>query len=48
VTCLGKSFVLFLPRADFTELMMTHPQVLEYVSSVAESRARDGGRLTML
>jgi len=48
VTCLGKSFVLFLPRADFAELMMTHPQVLEYVSSVAENRMRGVGRLNML
>jgi CRP-like cAMP-binding protein len=54
VTCVGTCFVLFLPRADFAELMMTHPQVLEYVSSIAQDRIRDqnnlgsGDRLSML
>jgi cAMP-dependent protein kinase regulator len=38
----AKSFVLSLPRAGFAELMLTHPQVLEYVSALAESRRRGG------
>jgi hypothetical protein len=28
-----------LPRADFTEIIMTHPQVLEYLSTLVEARA---------
>ncbi len=33
-----RSFLLLLPRADFDELIMTHPRVLEYVSALAENR----------
>jgi CRP-like cAMP-binding protein len=31
VVTLEKSFVLQLPRSDFNEVIMTHPQVLEYL-----------------
>jgi CRP-like cAMP-binding protein len=48
VTAICKSFVLFLPRVDFSEIIMTHPQVLEYLSSLAEARARAIGRLGIL
>ena len=48
VTAVCKSFLLFLPRADFLEIIMTHPQVLEYLSSLVEARARAIGRLDML
>lgn len=48
VTAICKSFVLFLPRSDFSEIIMTHPQVLEYLSSLAEARARAIGRLGIL
>lgn len=46
VTC--RSFLLFLPRADFSEVIMTHPQVLEYLSSLVESRVRAIGRVDIL
>ena len=48
VVALAKSYVLFLPRASFSDLIMTHPQVLEYVGQLAESRAATIGRLQML
>lgn len=48
VTAIGKSFVLFMPKGDFSEIIMTHPQVLEYLSSLAEARARAIGRLGIL
>lgn len=35
-----KCFVLALPRADFAELVVTHPQLLEYVASLADDRKR--------
>jgi CRP-like cAMP-binding protein len=38
VVTLQKSFVLYLPRRDFNEMIMTHPQVLEYLGSLAENR----------
>jgi CRP-like cAMP-binding protein len=44
----GKSFMLFLPRSDFQEVIMTHPQVLEHISSLAEVRMREIGRIDML
>ncbi|MBI4511431.1 MAG: cyclic nucleotide-binding domain-containing protein [Deltaproteobacteria bacterium] len=34
----SKSYLLELPRADFSEIIMTHPQVLEYVNTLAEER----------
>jgi len=48
VVARGKCFVLFLPRVEFTELIMTHPQVLEHVSAVAEARKREIGHVNML
>jgi cAMP-dependent protein kinase regulator len=48
VVARGKCFVLFLPRAEFSEVIMTHPQVLEHISSVAEARQREIGRVNML
>jgi CRP-like cAMP-binding protein len=29
-----------LPRADFQELIMTHPQILEFMTAVADERRR--------
>jgi CRP-like cAMP-binding protein len=37
----GRCFVLFLPRAEFSEVIMTHPQVLEHISHIAEARRRE-------
>ena len=48
VVALCKSFVLYLPRSDFLEVIMTHPQVLEHVSSLAQARMREIGRIDML
>jgi cAMP-dependent protein kinase regulator len=48
IETLCKSFVLYLPRADFSEIIMTHPQVLEYISSLAEERMREIGRIDLL
>ncbi len=48
IETLCKSFVLYLPRADFSEIIMTHPQVLEYISELAEARIRDIGRIDIL
>ncbi|MGE5187286.1 MAG: cyclic nucleotide-binding domain-containing protein [Acidobacteriota bacterium] len=36
VTARGKSLALCLPAADFRELILTHPQVLEYIGEHAE------------
>jgi cAMP-dependent protein kinase regulator len=44
----GRCFVLFMPRADFSELIMTHPQVLEHLSSIAEARRRAIGHVSLL
>jgi cAMP-dependent protein kinase regulator len=44
----SKSFVLFLPRSDFSEVIMTHPQVLEHISSLVETRMRAIGRVDIL
>jgi len=33
-----KCWALELPQARFQEIMMTYPQVLEYVSNLGESR----------
>ena len=48
VVALSKSFVLYLPRSDFSEIIMTHPQVLEHISSLAQARMRAIGRIDML
>lgn len=38
VRAASKIFLLELPRAEFTELIMTHPQILEFASSLADER----------
>jgi CRP-like cAMP-binding protein len=48
IVTLQKSFVLHLPRSDFNEMIMTHPQVLEYLSSLAHNRMKDIGRLSLV
>jgi CRP-like cAMP-binding protein len=48
IVAVSKSFVFYLPRADFSEIIMTHPQVLEHISSLAEARMREIGRIDML
>ena len=48
VVARGRCFVLFLPRSDFTEVIMTHPQVLEHISGLAEARQREIGRVNLL
>lgn len=44
VVALQKSYVLHLPRKDFAELIMTHPQVLEYLGSLAEHQVDESGQ----
>jgi CRP-like cAMP-binding protein len=44
----GRCFLLFLPRAEFSEVIMTHPQVLEHVSAVAAARRSGIGRVDMV
>jgi CRP-like cAMP-binding protein len=39
IVTLQKSYVLHLPRKDFNEVIMTHPQVLEYLGSLVQNRA---------
>jgi CRP-like cAMP-binding protein len=41
-----RSFLLHLPRALFAEIASTHPQVLEYLAALAESRAGAPARLS--
>jgi cAMP-dependent protein kinase regulator len=48
VVTLERSFVLQLPRSDFSEVIMTHPQVLEYLASLADHRAQAIGKLKLL
>lgn len=48
VVATSKSFVLFLPKTDFAEVIMTHPQVLEHVSALVEARAAAIGRVSIL
>ena len=36
----GRLLALFLPRADFQEIIMTHPQVLSYIGDLADERAK--------
>jgi cAMP-dependent protein kinase regulator len=45
VVARSKNFLLFLPRSDFSEIIMTHPQVLEHLSTIAEARSRAIGRI---
>ena len=47
IVTLCKSFVLYLPRRDFSEVIMTHPQVLEHISSLADRRIHEIGRIDM-
>jgi cAMP-dependent protein kinase regulator len=47
IVTLCKTFVLYLPRPDFSEVIMTHPQVLEHVSSLADRRMHEIGRIDM-
>lgn len=35
-----RCLALELPRAEFTEVMMTHPQILEFVSELADGRKK--------
>jgi cAMP-dependent protein kinase regulator len=48
VVARSKNFLLFLPRSDFSEIIMTHPQVLEHLSTVDEARLRAIGRINIL
>ena len=48
VVARGQCFALFLPRVEFSEVIMTHPQVLEHISSIAEARQREIGRVNLL
>jgi CRP-like cAMP-binding protein len=48
VVTLEKSFVLQLPRSDFNEVIMTHPQVLEYLGTLADNRLQAIGKLKLL
>jgi cAMP-dependent protein kinase regulator len=47
VVARSKNFLLFLPRSDFSEIIMTHPQVLEHLSTIAEARLRAIGRIDL-
>jgi CRP-like cAMP-binding protein len=48
VVTLERSFVLHLPRIDFNEVIMTHPQVLEYLGTLADNRLQAIGKLKLL
>ena len=48
VVTLERSFVLQLPRSDFNEVIMTHPQVLEYLGTLADNRLQAIGKLQLL
>jgi CRP-like cAMP-binding protein len=41
IDTVGKCWALELPRADFQEIMLTYPQLLEYVSALAERRTQE-------
>lgn len=41
-----KVLLLFLPRTDFQEVIMTHPQVLEAIGEIADDRRRQMEELT--
>jgi hypothetical protein len=32
-----------MSRGDFTELIMTHPQILEYLGTLAQARVQETG-----
>jgi CRP-like cAMP-binding protein len=44
----SKCWALELPRKDFQEIMVSYPQVLAYVSELAEKRAADNDRIELL
>jgi CRP-like cAMP-binding protein len=44
VVTLQKSYVLHLLRKDFSEVIMTHPQVLEYLGSLVDHRVDEAGK----
>jgi CRP-like cAMP-binding protein len=49
VSTRGRVWALGLPRAEFQELILTHPQILIYVNELAESRrAAEGERKVAL
>ncbi|MBN2359550.1 MAG: cyclic nucleotide-binding domain-containing protein [Deltaproteobacteria bacterium] len=45
VTAVRKSIVLRLPKKVFGELIMTHPQILELVSTLSEIRAQSNAEI---
>lgn len=47
VVTLARSFLLHMSRTDFTEIIMTHPQVLEYLGTLAHDRLQETGRLKL-
>lgn len=48
VRAIARSFILEMPRHDFAEVILTHPQVLVYLDSLADSRKKEIGRLRMI
>jgi CRP-like cAMP-binding protein len=48
VVAQGRCFVLFLPRAEFSEVIMTHPQVLEHIGEIAAARRQQVGHVELL
>lgn len=47
VVTLARCFLLHMSRSDFTEIIMTHPQVLEYLGTLAHDRLQETGRLKL-
>src|SRR5690606_37250549 len=43
----SKSFALFLPAKDFLSIIMVHPVVLEYVSTLAKERKEQNEGFTL-
>ena len=41
IRAVTKNVLLALPRDAFQELIMTHPQILEYMSQLADERRRE-------
>jgi CRP-like cAMP-binding protein len=40
IVATARTYLIELPRSDFQEVIMTHPQVLEYIGSLAEERRK--------
>jgi CRP-like cAMP-binding protein len=40
IVATARSYLIQLPRSDFQEVIMTHPQVLEYIGTLAEERRK--------